>query len=176
MHHTELATTRSRRDIIRSGMLTGGALIAGIGATGTVAGGRFNDAPGRGGMAVVPEEDFKREPFTINHRSGGDESKIGGILFRCAPGGDQVIFLVGWEFQYDEEPETRYLYTRSNNIDVEEGYTFTWGSGGKTCDDGIRMTFDPGFVPPEDENPNPEGTDFTPRNGVMTPFNATGDQ
>ena len=170
---TTESTTRvptSRRGVLKGSLTALGAVTFGVGASGTAAAsGRFNDAPGQGGQAVMPAGDFKDEPFTITERSGScapDESNcddpIDGALFQCNQGGGEQIFLVGWRFEYEdpEDDEVRTMYTRSNNI--QTGTTYTWGSQ-KVCEDsGTELV------------PTPEDLEidepFIPKPGVEYPI------
>lgn len=163
--------TVSRRRALKSGLSTAGALVFAGGAVGSAAAsqetGRFNDAPGRGGEAVVPHDDFSENAtFRIIERAGDPPRRIEGVSFECNEGDGKSIFLVGWHFRYAGEDEIRTLYTRSNNIDTER--TFSWGGNGhKRCEgSGATVTVEGGTVVSSGER-----ADY-----VQTPYGATGQQ
>lgn len=153
----------SRRQVLQSSLATAGALAFAGGTVGSVAAsqetGRFNDAPGRGGEAVVPEDDYKDKTFTFTGRTGDTAKDIDGVIFECNAGDGKPIFLVGWNFVYVDEDTERTLYTRSNNIDTSLEYNWS-DSGAKLCDDsGLTVTGDGNIE------------DF-----IQTPYRATGQQ
>lgn len=142
--HTTTTSDISRRGVLAKTTAAGTALIGGIGITGSVAAdqetGRFNDSPGRGGQAVIPEDDFeKNKKFAITERTGDSATEIDGAVFQCNTGNGESIFLVGWNFTYEGEDEERILYTRSNNIDTS--VTYDWqNNGSKICESGLVTT------------------------------------
>lgn len=159
--------SRTRRHVLRSGVAAGGLLAFGVGGMSGVSaadGGRWNDAPGRGGQAVVPEDDYRADyPFSITGRTGDSEEEITGIFFQCAGQKGEEIFLVGWKFEYDED-DGGIFYSRSNNIDTEKDYAWKpIDAGAKRCEDGISL---------RDE----EGNEVKVEDGVQTSFRATGPQ
>lgn len=148
-------TTRStpRRRVLAgsvsalSALALGSSAISPAGAADDT--GRFNDAPGRGGEAIVRPADFDGDrAFEITRRTGDSADEIEGVTFQCSGRGNR-IFLVGWYFEYEDGVE-RTLYTRSNNINTDVVYNWRpLGRGAKRC----------------------EVTDF-----IQTPFRATGPQ
>mgnify|MGYP005847528559 CR=1 FL=1 len=151
----------SRRRLLTTTAATAGALTLGIPGTAAASQetGRFNDAPGRGGQAVVPATDFREKAFHITGRTGDTATEIDGALFSCNKGDGEQIFLVGWFFEYVDDDEQRLLFTRSNNIDTDK--TYTWSTqGAKQCDDsGIVLS-----------------GDGQPEDFVQTSYRATGAQ
>lgn len=133
-HRTD--STPSRRDVLRTTTAAASALALGTGvAAADQETGRFNDAPGRGGEAVVPKDDYRDASFVITDRTGDTAGDIEGVYFECNEGDGQPIFLVGWEFQYVESGETGTLYTRSNNVDTDLVYDWS-DEGSKVCPNG----------------------------------------
>ena len=154
------STDRSRRGLLRTTAIAGSALLVGGSAVGSAGAdqetGRFNDSPGRGGAAVVHEDDFEGDQaFRITERTGDPAPEIDAVEFQCSGEGEKIL-LVGWNFEYvaEDDPETRTLYTRSNNIDTDK--EFQWrpvGNGAKLCEESVA------------------GQNF-----VQTPYRATGNQ
>jgi len=137
------------------------ALLGGVAGTATASKetGRFNDAPGRGGQAVVPATDFSEKAFTITGRTGDTADDIDGALFSCNEGNGGQIFLVGWYFEYVDDDQQRLLFTRSNNIDTDRTYNWS-ANGAKQCDDsGVVLS-----------------GDGQPEDFVQTSYKATGPQ
>ena len=160
-HDTQVDRSRTglaRRNVLKGGLTAVSLLTLGSGAVGTVGAsqdtGRFNEAPGRGGEAVVPEEDFRGdEKFRITERTGDSAFEIDFVEFQCEGEGESIL-LVGWFFEYEGESERRTLYTRSNNIDTDVVYEWKpEGEGAKLCEGAV------------------EDTDF-----LQTPYRATGPQ
>lgn len=154
----------SRRSILSKTTAAGAALAVGGAATGSVMAdqedGRFNDSPGHGGQSVLPEEDFRaNQDFVITGRTGDSAAEISGIKFQCNKGNGNSIFLVGWFFEYTDSDEQYVLYTRSNNVEV--GETFTWGGrAGKVCKNGVTSI---------------EQGDVVIQDGVQASYQVTGD-
>ena len=161
---TTTGTTISRRRLLR-GVGASVALLGVGGASSATAqqeDGRFNDAPGRGGQAVVPASDFTDDTFVITERTGDSAETIDGVLYSCSPeqSTEQQIFLVGWHFTYVDDDEVRTLYTRSNN--VETGKEYDWNV--------VRECADSGQEIPAGELPQ------EPVDMVQAAYRATGDQ
>lgn len=137
-------STSSRRQVLKATTAAASALAVGTGiaAAGPEETGRFNDAPGRGGEAVVPADDYKAEDFHITQRTGDTADEINGVIYQCNEGNGKSIFLVAWEFQYVDEDDTHLLFTRSNNIDTDR--TYSWSdNGAKLCkDSGVILESD----------------------------------
>lgn len=154
------STEQSRRGLLRTTATVGTTLLVGGSAIGSAGAaqetGRFNDAPGRGGAAVVHEDDFEGDQaFRLTERTGDTALEIDFVEFQCSGEGEEIL-LVGWNFEYVEEddPETRTLYTRSNNLDTDKEYQWRpQGNGAKLCEDGVGD-----------------------RDFVQTPYRATGNQ
>lgn len=144
-------STRSRRQILKATTAAASALTLGTGiaAAGPEETGRFNDAPGRGGEAVVPADDYRPQSFHITARTGDTAEEIDGVLFQCNDGDGESIFLVGWEFQYVDEDDTHLLFTRSNNLDTDPMYDWS-DNGSKVCPKGGTIISGDGISPPED--------------------------
>lgn len=160
--------TRTRRHVLRSGIATGGLLTVGLGSMAGVSatdGGRWNDAPGRGGQAVVPEAVYRSDAtFSITERTGESEKEISGITFQCTDAAGHEIFLVGWHFEYDDG-EGGIFYSRSNNIDTEKDYAWRpLEAGAKLCEGGIVLKIEEG---------DPE---VALEDGIQTSFRAIGPQ
>ena len=155
--------TRSRRQILKATTATAGTLAfgAGIASAGPEETGRFNDAPGRGGEAVVPAADYEAKDFHITQRTGDTADEINGVIYQCNEGDGKSIFLVAWEFQYVGEDDTNLLFTRSNNIDTDP--TYSWS------DNGSKLCENSGTVLESDEYP--PLSDF-----VQVSYRATGSQ
>lgn len=144
-------STSTRRQILQATTAAASALAAGTGiaAAGPEETGRFNDAPGRGGEAVVPLDVYRPQSFHITSRTGDTADEIDGVLFQCNEGDGNPIFLVGWEFQYVDEADTHLLFTRSNNVDTDP--TYDWSdNGSKICPNGGSIISGQGVSPPED--------------------------
>ncbi|MCU4754328.1 hypothetical protein OB919_20500 [Halobacteria archaeon AArc-curdl1] len=161
---TTTGTTVSRRRLLR-GVGASVALLGVGGASSATAqqeDGRFNDAPGRGGQAVVPASDFTDDTFVITERTGDSAETIDGVLYSCSPeqSTEQQIFLVGWHFTYVDDDEVRTLYTRSNN--VETGKEYDWNVVRECADSGQEIPA--GGFPQE------------PVDMVQAAYRATGDQ
>lgn len=128
--------TTTRRRLLRGSAVSAGAVAFGLGATGAVGADQPEvpgqaGAPGKGGEAVVPVNDFKDEQFHILERPDPTES----VIFECNEGNDRPILLVGWYFRYQsDETGARTLYTRDNNVETGEDVIYNWsGNGGKRC-------------------------------------------
>jgi hypothetical protein len=54
--------------------------------------GRFNDAPGRGGQAVMPADEFRGDQeFVITERTGDSAREIEGTTFQCNGGNGKPL-------------------------------------------------------------------------------------
>lgn len=123
----------SRRRVLQASAITGGLLLGGTSSV-SAQGGRWKNEDGRGGAAVVSQRDFTagaQDSFTILRRKiENGKPVLKG--FNCQDGTGGEIRLVAWLFQYTGSDETRVLYTRSNNIDTDATYTWSY-EGAQDC-------------------------------------------
>lgn len=123
----------ARRSVLHAtvGAVGAGGLLLGMGSAG---------ANGKGGQAVVLQEDFDDDQRFVISEVADDECSgsligdgscfDGSLFFQCHGEGRRIPFPY-WHFQYVGEGETRRLYTRDNSI--ETGITYRWSRKAKDC-------------------------------------------